>query len=65
MAEENPAIVRQKVPDATTFNNFWFVLARFLSGLPEDQQDSNSMPSEFETVIQDLINIFNNNPRWS
>lgn len=38
IAKENPALLDEKVPDTVTFINFWFILARFASGLSSEMK---------------------------
>lgn len=52
------------VPDITMYMNLWLVLATFASLQPR-YREMGSMPESFRLIANDLIKLFNQNPRWN
>ena len=61
--KENDQMMTMLVPDITMYMNMWLSLATFATMQP-NYKDQTSMPQPFKLLINDLIKLFNDNPRW-
>ena len=59
----NPNLSYMLIPDLTIYMNTWLCLASFASKQVNYKQMSHMGP-EFKIIVQDLIKLFNQNPRW-
>lgn len=53
-----------EVPDLTMYTNLWLTLATF-AALQPNYKNLKAMGTEFKIISQDLIKLFNSNPRWN
>lgn len=51
------------VPDITIYVNLWLSVATFAAMQPNYSKMTN-MGQSFKQIGQDMIKIFNSNPRW-
>ena len=52
------------VPDITIYTNLWLSLATFAS-LQPNYSNMAGMKQDFKTISQDMVKLFNKNPRWT
>jgi len=61
--KSHPMLLKVMVPDLTSYVNLWLSMATF-AALHPNYKNMKSMGRNFGVISDDLIKVFNSNPRW-